>query len=132
MIRQLVICLALLLTSCMSDGILPPPDYEYPDLAARHPPRYRFILGNFYRIKAFNKAPDGPYGFRVGWRDGCDTAASYIQLNTYKSIMKPRKDYIFMAKDKDYALGWTQAFWYCGRYFEAYQARAAAGYPGAI
>lgn len=122
----------LALTGCVKDGIVPPADYEFPELAERHKPRYRFLLSSPYRIKAFASAPDGPYGFRVGWRDGCDTAASYIYLNTYRSVIKPRKDYIFMEKDKDYSLGWTTALWYCGRYFEVYQQRFENKYSGWI
>jgi hypothetical protein len=126
----LILLLGILLSACISDGIVPPKDYPYPDLAKRHPPRYRPFLGTPARWKILNKAPNGPYGFRVGWRDGCDTSVSMHAKNFYKAVIIQRKDYVFAAKDPDYGTGYGIGYWFCSRYAELSGFRGTEGYSG--
>jgi|GEM_PF-6102438 len=120
MFHKKIFCLVglFLLASCISDGIKPPKNYPYPELAKRHPPKYRFIFSAPSKWELLNRAPDGPYGFRVGWRDGCDTSVGMWIRNPYRGFIKPRKDYVFMQKDGDYSSGYGLGYWFCSRYSE--------------
>jgi hypothetical protein len=125
-----ILILPLLASCCINDGIVPPKNYPFPDLVKRHPQHCRMPLGTPRYYKILNKAPDGPYGFRVGFRDGCDTAITGLGGNVYKSILVHRKDYIFMQKDPDYGVGWSVAAWWCGRYAEISKSRFKEQYTG--
>ena len=117
------------ISACVSDGIVPPPDYPYPELVKRHPPKKRPFF-SLVRVRLLNTAPDGPYGFRVGWRDGCDTSSAMFGRNPYRGTINQRKDYIFLQKDSDYGVGYGYGYWFCSRYQEVGNARGDDRYLG--
>jgi hypothetical protein len=128
-ILAFIILIFTFLQSCVKDDIVAPEDYQYKEFADKHPSKHR-LLYSVYRQDLINNAPPGPYGFRVGWRDGCDTGIASTGGNFYKSFVSPRKDYNMMKQDPDYSVGWSNAFWYCSRWGEMWHFRGEGRYRG--
>jgi len=108
--------------------------YQSRNRASFIKPDFTLQLKSIFGSKKHNllqEAPPGPYPFRVGWEEGCDTGKAATGSSHQKMPYRFIKSAKWIEGDRfnpEYEKGWETAFWWCQRYYDIMESPDRKGF----